>query len=58
MISVFHRLSLEQWQDALTIVSFVLFVCAFAVFLGRAIGMPRAQVAHMENLPLEGEPHE
>jgi hypothetical protein len=54
---MFHRISLEEWESALTVFSFVVF---FFVFITTAIRAwrtaPRA-IQHMENLPLEDDCH-
>lgn len=52
----FHRINVEQWQQVLSIVSLMLFLCTFIVIIARSIGMSRTQITHMESLPLDGEP--
>jgi hypothetical protein len=52
---MFRRLLVEEWQAALTIVSFVIFFTVFAATLIRCWLMPRAYSDRMEHLPLEKE---
>lgn len=54
---MFRRLLVEEWQAALTIVSFVIFAAVFTLTLVRCWVMPRKYRDHMEHLPLEKENH-
>ena len=54
---MFHRILVEEWQRALSILSITLF---FAVFILHSIAvrrMPREKVARLETLPLENDDH-
>lgn len=55
---MFHRILVEDWQRALTIISFAIFAAVFLLTLGRALRLGREQVRHLENLPLENDHHE
>jgi hypothetical protein len=54
-MEIFNRITVEQWQHILSIVSMMLFVCAFIVILACSIGMSRKKLTHMETLPLDGD---
>jgi cbb3-type cytochrome oxidase subunit 3 len=52
---MFRRLLVDNWQTALTIVSFAIFFITFAAVLIRTLRTPRNQIARIENLPLEDD---
>ena len=52
---MFHRILVEDWQRALTIISFGIFAAVFFLTLGRALRLGRDRVHHLENLPLEND---
>lgn len=52
---MFRRLLVDNWQTALTIVSFAIFFVTFAAVLIRTLRTPRKQIARIENLPLEDD---
>jgi hypothetical protein len=54
---MFHRVLVEEWQRALSILSFTLFFSVFVIHFIRVRRMPRDTVAHLENLPLENDDH-
>lgn len=55
---MFHRILVEDWQRALTILSFGIFATVFLLTLGRALRLSRARVHHLATLPLEKDSHE
>ena len=55
---MFHRLIVEQWQYVLTITSFAIFFASFLGVLFRLWRMPRRNVEHLENLPLQSDINE
>ena len=57
-MSEFHRITVENWQHILGIVSLMLFFCTFVLTVIRAVGMSRGNLRHVETLPLEEEGHE
>ncbi len=54
---MFHRILVEEWQRALSILSIALFLAVFVINFIRVRRMPRETVAHLENLPLENDDH-
>ena len=58
MISLFHRIIVEDWQRALTIISFSIFGLVFLLTVARAMRLRSEKVHHLENLPLENDAHE
>jgi hypothetical protein len=54
---MFHRILVEEWQRALSVVSIVLFFAVFVIHFIRVRRMPRETVAHLESLPLENDDH-
>jgi hypothetical protein len=55
---MFHRIIVEDWQRALTILSFGIFAAVFLLTLARALRLGRDRVHHLETLPLEKDSHE
>ena len=54
---MFHRLLVEEWQRALSVLSITLFLAVFVIHFIRVRRMPRETVARLENLPLENDDH-
>ena len=54
---MFHRIVVEEWQRALSILSITLFISVFIIHTIRVRRMSRESVAHLENLPLENDDH-
>jgi hypothetical protein len=54
---MFHRILVEEWQRALSILSITLFFSVFIIHFIRVRRMPRETIAHLENLPLENDDH-
>jgi hypothetical protein len=54
---MFHRIIVEDWQRALSVVSIVLFFAVFVVHTVRVRRMSRERIAHLERLPLEPDDH-
>jgi hypothetical protein len=54
---MFHRILVEEWQRALSILSITLFFSVFVIHFIRVRRMPREDVAHLESLPLENDDH-
>jgi hypothetical protein len=54
---MFHRILVEEWQRALSILSITLFFAVFVVHFIRVRRMPRETVARLEALPLENDDH-
>jgi cbb3-type cytochrome oxidase subunit 3 len=52
---MFRRILIDNWQTALTIVSFAIFFATFIAVLIRTFRTPRKKIAHLENLPLEDD---
>jgi hypothetical protein len=52
---MFHRILVEEWQRALSVVSITLFLAVFITNFIRVRRMSRETVARMENLPLEND---
>jgi archaellum biogenesis protein FlaJ (TadC family) len=55
---MFRRLLVEDWQRMLTLISFAIFAIAFLITLLRVRRLPREQIRHLENLPLENDSDE
>jgi hypothetical protein len=55
---MFHRILVEEWQRALSVVSITLFLAVFITNFIRVRRMSRETVARMENLPLENDDHD
>jgi len=55
---MFHRILVEDWQRALTIISFAIFAAVFLLTLARALRLPPTRVRHLENLPLANDSDE
>jgi hypothetical protein len=54
---MFHRILVEEWQRALSIMSICLFFAVFSVNLLRVRRLSRASIERLENLPLEKDDH-
>jgi hypothetical protein len=54
---MFHRILVEDWQRALSIMSITLFFAVFVLHFIRVRRMPREAVARLEKLPLEKDDH-
>ena len=54
---MFHRILVEEWQRALSVLSIVLFLAVFVIHLIRVRRMSGETIAHLENLPLENDDH-
>ena len=54
---MFHRILVEDWQRALSILSITLFFFVFVIHFIRVRRMPREIVKHLETLPLESDDH-
>ena len=54
---MFHRILVEEWQRALSILSITLFFAVFVVHFIRVRRMPSETISHMEKLPLENDDH-
>jgi hypothetical protein len=52
---MFRRILVENWQTALTIVSFAIFLATFAAVVVRTLRTPRHKLTRIENLPLEDD---
>ncbi|HSI14370.1 MAG TPA: hypothetical protein VK961_20135 [Chthoniobacter sp.] len=52
---MFHRVFVEEWQRALSILSITLFFCVFLINFARVRRMPRETIARLEKLPLEND---
>jgi len=55
---MFHRILVEEWQRALSIVSITLFLAVFVIHFIRVRRIPRDTISHMEKLPLENDDHD
>ena len=55
---MFHRIIVEEWQRALSVVSIMLFFAVFILHSVRIRRIPRETIRHMENLPLENDDHD
>jgi len=54
---MFHRLLIEDWQRALSILSLTLFLAVFIVHTIRIRRIPPETIARLENLPLDSDEH-
>ncbi len=54
---MFHRILVEEWQRALSVLSIVLFFAVFVIHAVRIRRMSGESVAHLEKLPLENDDH-
>jgi hypothetical protein len=54
---MFHRILVEEWQRALSVMSIVIFLGVFLINLVRVRRMSRESIARLENLPLENDDH-
>ena len=54
---MFHRILVEEWQRALSVLSITLFFAVFLVQYLRVRRMSRDLVTHLETLPLEKDEH-
>lgn len=52
---MFQRLQVEEWQNIMAMVGLMLFFIVFLLILLRVFRMPKENLRHMENLPLEEE---
>jgi len=52
---MFQRILVEDWQRTLTMISFAIFGIVFLLMLVRVLRLPREQVRHLENLPLQND---
>ncbi|MCC5807640.1 MAG: hypothetical protein JJU00_15050 [Opitutales bacterium] len=52
---MFRRLILEEWQNLLLILGFLLIACAFFAIVVKTVRMKRKDREYMANLPLEDE---
>ena len=50
---MFHRILVEDWQRALSVLSITLFLAVFIINFIRVRRLPRKTIAHLEMLPLE-----
>lgn len=55
--NMFHRILVEEWQRALSVMSITLFFSVFVIHFIRVRRMSRETVAHLEKLPLENDEH-
>jgi hypothetical protein len=55
---MFHRILVEDWQRTLTIISFTIFGIVFLLTLLRVLRLPREEIRHLENLPLQNDSDE
>ena len=54
---MFHRIIVEEWQRALSVLSITLFFAVFMIHFIRVRRMSRETIARLENLPLEPDDH-
>ena len=55
---MFHRVIVEEWQRALSVLSITLFFAVFIINFIRVRRMPRATIVHLESLPLAPDAHD
>ncbi len=55
---MFHRILVEEWQRALSILSITLFFAVFLLHFLSVRRMPREKIARLESLPLENDDHD
>ena len=54
---MFHRILVEDWQRALSVLSITLFFAVFVIHFIRVRRIPRERVTRLANLPLENDDH-
>ena len=54
---MFHRILVEDWQRALSVLSITLFFAVFVIHFIRVRCMSRESIARLESLPLENDDH-
>ena len=54
---MFHRILVEEWQRALSVMSIAIFLGVFLINLVRIRRMSRESITRLENLPLENDDH-
>ena len=54
---MFHRIVVEEWQRALSVMSILLFFSVFIIHSIRVRRMSGESIAHLESLPLENDDH-
>ena len=54
---MFHRILVEDWQRALSVLSITLFFAVFIIHFIRVRRMPRETVTRLSTLPLENDDH-
>jgi hypothetical protein len=54
---MFHRILVEDWQRALSVLSITLFFAVFIIHFVRVRRIPRETVTRLANLPLENDDH-
>ncbi len=52
---MFHRIIVEDWQRALSVLSITLFCSVFIINFLRVRRLPRETITRLENLPLEND---
>ena len=55
---MFRRISVEDWQNTLAMISFGIFFAVFLLTLLRIWRMPRTRLEELEHLPLAEDTHE
>jgi len=55
---MFHRILVEEWQRAFSLLSFLIFFTIFLIAVYRAFRMSRNRLHHLENLPLAQDDHD
>jgi hypothetical protein len=55
---MFHRILVEDWQRALSVLSISLFLAVFVLHSIRVRCLSRESIAKMETLPLEADDHD
>jgi len=54
---MFHRIVVEEWQRALSVLSITLFFSVFVIHFIRVRRMSRETISRLESLPLENDDH-
>jgi uncharacterized membrane protein YiaA len=54
---MFKRLVVEEWQGVMQMIGFAFFFTVFITATFRAMRTPKAQLKHLESLPLENDEH-
>lgn len=54
---MFHRILVEEWQRALSMLSITLFFFVFVIHFIRVRRMRPEDIARLETLPLENDDH-